>query len=42
MKLGNASKAVFWLRPKGSETYKVIYGDLSIKEVAKADLPKSE
>ncbi len=40
--LGDASKAIFWHRPKGSEKYKVIYGDLSIKEMAKADLPKSE
>jgi hypothetical protein len=32
--------AIFWYKPKGSQTYKVIYGDLSIKEVAEGDLPR--
>ncbi len=40
--LGDGDTAIFWHRRKGSEKYKVIYGDLSIKEMAKADLPKSE
>jgi outer membrane lipoprotein-sorting protein len=40
VKLGDASKAVFWYQPKGSETYRVIYGDLSVKNVAPEDLPK--
>jgi hypothetical protein len=39
VKLGDASKAVFWYQPKGSQTYRVIYGDLSIKDVAPQDLP---
>jgi len=39
VKLGDASKAVFWYQPKGSATYRVIYGDLSIKDVAPQDLP---
>jgi len=40
VKLGEADKAVFWYRPKGSPTYHVIYGDLSVKDVAPGDLPK--
>jgi hypothetical protein len=39
VKLGDASKAVFWYQPKGSETYRVIYGYLSVKDVAPNDLP---
>ena len=40
VKLGEADKAIFWYRPEGSETYRVIYGDLSVKDVAPEDLPK--
>jgi len=38
--LGDASKAVFWYRPQGSATCRVIYGDLSVKDVALEDLPQ--
>ena len=40
VKLGDASKAVFRYQPKGSTTYRVIYGDLSVKDVAPSNLPK--
>ena len=40
VKLGDADKAIFWYRPKGSDTYRVIYGDLSVKDVAPENLPK--
>ncbi|MBW7991701.1 MAG: zf-HC2 domain-containing protein [Planctomycetes bacterium] len=40
VKVGEADKAVFWYLPDGSETYRVIYGDLSVKDVADGDLPK--
>jgi hypothetical protein len=40
VKLGDASKAIFWYKPEGSETWRVIYGDLSVKDVAEGDLPK--
>jgi hypothetical protein len=40
VKLGDASKAVFWYQPQGSSTYRVIYGDLSVKDVAPEDLPQ--
>jgi len=40
VKLGDADKAIFWYLPEGSETYRVIYGDLSVKDVAQENLPK--
>jgi outer membrane lipoprotein-sorting protein len=40
VKLGEAETPVFRFKPKRSRTYKVIYGDLHIEDVAKEDLPK--
>jgi hypothetical protein len=40
VKLGEADKAIFWYQPKDSPTYRVIYGDLSVKDVAPENLPK--
>jgi len=40
VKVGDADKAVFWYQPEGSQTYRVIYGDLSVKDVVAGDLPK--
>jgi hypothetical protein len=40
VKFGTSDKAIFWYMPKGSQNYRVIYGDLSVREVAPADLPK--
>jgi len=40
VKLGDASKAIFWYQPKDSETWRVIYGDLSVKDVNEENLPK--
>jgi outer membrane lipoprotein-sorting protein len=40
VKLGDAEKAVFWYQPEDSTTCRVIYGDLSVKDVAPEDLPK--
>jgi hypothetical protein len=40
VKLGDANTAIFWYQPKDSETYRVIYGDLSVKDVAPENLPK--
>ena len=39
VKLGDAKTAVCWYKPKDSQTYKVIYGDLAVKDVAEKDLP---
>jgi len=37
---GDATKPVFWYRPPGSATYRVIYADLSIRNVAPESLPQ--
>ena len=37
---GDATKPIFWYRPQGSATYRVIYADLSVLDVAPEDLPK--
>lgn len=39
VQLGDATKAVCWYKPQGSATYRVVYGDLSVKDVAPEDLP---
>jgi hypothetical protein len=41
VKLGDAGSAVFWWRPKASEQYRVVFGDLSVKEVRPEDLPST-
>ena len=40
VKLGDADKAIFWYLPEGAETYRVIYGDLSVRDAAPEDLPE--
>ena len=40
VKLDDADTPVFWYQPQGSDTCRVIYGDLSVKDVAPEDLPK--
>ena len=40
VKLGDADTPIFWYRPEGSETYRVIFGDLSVKDVTPENLPK--
>lgn len=40
VKFGDAESPVCWYRPTDSETYRVIYGDLSIKDVAPENLPE--
>ena len=37
---GDTDAPIFWYRPAGSETYRVIYGDLHIEDVTPAGLPK--
>ena len=39
VKFGDADTPIFWYLPQGSRTYRVIYGDLSVKDVAPEDLP---
>ena len=40
VKFGDAEQPVCWYRPKDSETYHVIYGDLSVREVPSDELPE--
>ena len=40
VKLGDAKKPVCWWKLPDSKTYRVIYGDLSIRDVEPSDLPK--
>ena len=40
VKLGVADKPIFWYRPRDSETYRVIYGDLHVADVAPENLPE--
>ncbi len=40
MKLGDTGAVIAWYRPKDAKTYRVIYGDLSVKDVAPENLPK--
>ncbi len=40
--LGDTKTAIFWYQPAGFKTYRVIYGDLRVKDVAPEDLPMVE
>jgi outer membrane lipoprotein-sorting protein len=40
VKHGDAETPIFWYQPSGSATYRVIHGDLSVKDVAPSDLPQ--
>ena len=37
---GDAETPIFWYQPAGSQTYRVIYADLSVRDVSPADLPQ--
>jgi len=39
VKYGQADTPIFWYQPEGSQTYRVIYGDLNVKDVAPENLP---
>jgi outer membrane lipoprotein-sorting protein len=40
VKYGDAETPIFWYKPAGSQTYRVIYGDLNAKEVESSELPQ--
>lgn len=40
VRLGAKDKPIFWYRPKGKETFRVIYADLSIKDASADELPE--
>jgi len=40
VKLGDSNTPIFWYRPKDSQTYRVIYGDLRVEDVVPENLPE--
>jgi len=40
VKLGDGDTPIFWYQPQESETWRVIYGDLTVEDVAPEDLPE--
>jgi outer membrane lipoprotein-sorting protein len=40
VKQGDGSKAIFWYKPNGSKTWRVVLGDLKVKDAAAENLPK--
>jgi len=40
VKFGEADKPILRYRPKGSQTYRIIYGDLSVRDATADQLPK--
>jgi len=40
VELGDAEAPIFWYRPKDSETWRIIYGDLHVENVTEEDLPE--
>jgi outer membrane lipoprotein-sorting protein len=40
VKFGEADKPVFWYKLKDATTWRVIYGDMAVKDVAEENLPK--
>jgi hypothetical protein len=40
VKFGDGDTPVFWYQPKDSQTYRVIYGDLRVEDVAEENLPQ--
>ena len=40
VKLGDGDKPIFWYQPQGSQTWRVIYGDLRVEDVSVENLPK--
>jgi hypothetical protein len=40
VKLGDAETPIFWYQPQDSNTWRVIYGDLSVKDAAPDNLPQ--
>ena len=40
VKLGTPDRPIFWYKPTGAEEYRVIYADLSVKDMSPDDLKK--
>ena len=41
IKLNSPNRTIFWYTPSGAKKYRAIYGDLSIKELAPANMAKA-
>jgi len=42
VKLGSADRPIFWWRPDGAKNYRVIYGDLKIRDMTPEELKRPE
>jgi len=42
VKLGDGDSPIFWYQPQDSDTWRVIYGDLRVEDVAPENLPNSK
>jgi hypothetical protein len=40
VKLGTPNRPIFWYKPTGADNYRVMYADLSVKEMTPGDLEK--
>jgi hypothetical protein len=40
VKINTPDTPIFWYRPAGSQMYRVIYADLTVREMAEDQLPK--
>jgi hypothetical protein len=40
VKVNTPDMPIFWYRPAGSQMYRVIYADLSVRETTEDQLPK--
>ena len=40
VKIGTPDRPILWYKPTGAEKYRVIYADLSVKELAPEDVKK--
>jgi hypothetical protein len=41
VKMGTPNHPIFWYKPTGADKYRVLYADLSVKEVPASDVPKA-
>jgi hypothetical protein len=40
VKINTPDTPIFWYRPVGSQMYRIIYADLTVREMAEDQLPK--
>jgi hypothetical protein len=40
VKLGTPNRPIFWYKPTGAEKYRVVYADLSVKELTPEEVKK--